>query len=315
MEVPTLDIAEKARGIASRSPTVSRLAVKTYGRLRGFDVRTRDGSLAVTDRERPRCVVLNARHVVYARDVIDDFDAYFGAVEPTRLDPLPTVDYSEPREHIVRGWTLMPIEFPSLAEPLETARQYLEFAELTAGQTVIDLGAYSGFTSLLFKEAVGDSGRVLAVEADTVNLASLHRNLENYRKLTGSAPLVAETAVWSHNRGIQFLSEGNLGSAAASLMQRGGTEVRHVPSATLSDLAESFELGEVAFLKADIEGAELEAFSDKEFFGGRHPRIIFEGAPSKARGPQAVIDVLSEFGYRARIREQRGSRMPLVECV
>jgi FkbM family methyltransferase len=260
-------------------------------------------------------VILNARHVVYARDVIDDFDAYFDAVEPTREGRLLTVDYSEPREHTVRGWTLMPIEFPSLAEPLTTAKQYLDFAELGPGQTVIDLGAYSGFTSVLFKEAVGDSGRVLAVEADAVNLVSLHRNLDHFQQLTGSAPLVAEVAVWSHNRGIQFLSEGNLGSAAAALMRRGGSDVRLVPSATLSDLAESYELGDVDFLKADIEGAEYEAFSDKAFFGSRHPRIIFEGVASKSGGSKAVIDLLEGFGYRINIREQRGSRMPLIECV
>lgn len=289
--------------------------MRAYGRLRGFDVGADDRSLAVTHRDRQRRVILNAKHVVYARDVIDDFDSYFDAVEPTRQGQLLTVDYSEPREHVVRGWTLMPVEFPSLAEPLATARQYLDFASLEPGQTVIDLGAYSGFTSLLFKEAVGDSGRVLAVEADAVNLASLHRNVENFQKLTGSAPMVAEVAVWSHSKGIEFLSEGNLGSAAASLMRRGGAQVRRVPSTTLSELAESFELGDVDFVKADIEGAELEAFSDKEFFGSRHPRIIFEGVTSRARGTQAVIDVLGQFGYHAHIREQRGSRMPLVECV
>jgi FkbM family methyltransferase len=286
-----------------------------YGRGHGFNVQSADGHISVTDPKGKRRVVLNAQHAVYARDVVDDFDFYFEAVEPALIGTLLTVDYSAPREHPVRGWDLMPIEFPSLAEPLVTARQYLDFADLRPGQIVIDLGAYSGFTSLLFQEAVGTSGRVVAVEADTLNLVSLRKNIENFRERTGTAPVIAELAVWSHNRGIEFLTEGNMGSAAASLMKRGKKEVRQVPSSTLSELSRRFELDEVHFIKADIEGAEFEAFSDREFFRDRHPKIIFEAAASKDHEPEVVIALLEEFGYTCKIRDQIGSRMPLVECV
>ena len=308
-------IAESVRGVVSRSRTISRLAVSVYGRARGFDVRSVDGCLSVTQRHRMRRILLNPEHAVYARDVIDDFDVYFDAVEPTLMQPLPTVDYSGPREHRVQGWDLMPIEFPSLAEPLVTATQYMDFAGLTAGQTAIDLGAYSGFTSVLFQEAVGVSGRVVAVEADPRNLTSMRKNIDNFREKTGTAPLVAELALWSHSRGIEFLSEGNMGSAAASLMKRGKMEVRKVPSSTLSELAERFDLGDVDFIKADIEGAEYEAFSDRGFFRNRHPRIIFEAAGSKGHDPKTVIELLEEFGYKCQVRDQLGSRMPLVECL
>jgi hypothetical protein len=106
-----------------------------------------------------------------------------------------------------------------------------------------------------------------------------------------------------------------MGSAVASLLHRGRENVRHVPSSTLSDLAERFELNDVAFIKADIEGAELAAFSDKRFFQDHHPRIIFEAVTQKDFGPQHVIDELEQYGYRCRIRDQVGARTPLVECV
>ena len=129
------------------------------------------------------------------------------------------------------------------------------------------------------------------------------------------APLVAELAVWSDDKGIDFLSEGNMGSAAASLMKRGTKQVRHVPSATLSDLARRFDLDGVDFIKADIEGAELEAFKDQAFFQDRHPRIIFEAAGSEGHEPKDVIGILEGYGYRCTTRDQIGSRMPLIECV
>jgi FkbM family methyltransferase len=311
-----MGFAETARGLASRSPLLSRAAVVAYGRLHGFTVRIADGSLSITSSVPRRRVIMSPKHAVYARDVIDDFDTYFDAVEPTDIDgQIPTVDYSVPRAHSVRGWDVIPIEFPSLAEPLATAAQYLEFSHLSEGQTVLDLGAYSGFTSLVFKEKVGATGAVIAVEADPVNLISLRKNIDAFRAATGDAPKLAELAVWSHSRGIEFISEGNMGSAAASLMQRGKSQVRQVPSATLSDLSQRFQLGSVDFIKADIEGAELEAFSDREFFRKQHPRIIFEGVASKDRDPQVVIGMLDEFGYECTIRDQLGSRMPLVECI
>lgn len=312
-----MNVVESARGVVSRSRGMTRIAVQLYGRAHGFGVKFSESRISITAADQRRRILLNPDHAVYARDVLDDFDIYFNAVEPGSTGQFLTVDYSARKLHAIRGWDVMPIEFPSLAEPLVTARQYLDFAHLEHGQTVMDLGAYSGFTSVLFQEAVGPQGRVLAVEADPLNTSSLRRNIDTFRDRTGgTAPEIAEVAVWSHDQGIEFLSEGNMGSAAVSLMKRGNRNVRRVPSTTLSKLAEQFDFQEVHFIKADIEGAEFAAFSDRAFFQRHHPRIIFEGAGGgKDRNPRAVVGLLEEYGYRCQLHDQIGSRQPLVECV
>ena len=68
-----------------------------------------------------RVVRLNNRHLVYARDIVDSFDYYFGAVEPRKTCGIEIVDYSSPRYHDVKGFDLMPVLFPSLSEPIVTA--------------------------------------------------------------------------------------------------------------------------------------------------------------------------------------------------
>ncbi|MBS4022569.1 MAG: hypothetical protein KGZ79_09115 [Dethiobacter sp.] len=59
---------------------------------------------------------------------------------------------------------------PHLYDPLETG--FLK-SMLKPGDMFLDIGAYIGFYSLLAYAAVGDGGKVLAVEADPYNYSIL----------------------------------------------------------------------------------------------------------------------------------------------
>src|SRR5438874_5603564 len=117
-----------------------------------------------------RVLRLSANHAVYLPDIISSFDYYAGAVVPFQVEGRELIDFSTPRYHDVIGFDQYPIYFPSLAEPVVTSAQYLEFARLSEGMSVLDLGAYSGLTSILFSRAVGLAGSVVAVEADAQNI-------------------------------------------------------------------------------------------------------------------------------------------------
>jgi hypothetical protein len=83
-------------------------------------------------------------------DIIDSFEYYYNSVFP--IDDFNgnlVVDFSNPKYHEVVGFESQPIIFPSLAEPIITTTQYLDFADLQNDSVVIDLGAYSGLTSIL----------------------------------------------------------------------------------------------------------------------------------------------------------------------
>ena len=89
------------------------------------------------------------------------------------------VDFSTPRWHWVTGFELFPILFPSFVEPVVTTHQYIEFAELKKEAVVIDLGAYSGLTSILFDMAIPSGGQVIALEADSQNMKRSKRERSN----------------------------------------------------------------------------------------------------------------------------------------
>lgn len=267
-------------------------------------------------RKGDRVIRTAARHAVYTFDLIENFAFFFDAVEPVAVNGMQLVDYSAPHSHRVQGFDLHEIVFPSIAEPVQTTLQYLDFASLAAGSVAIDLGAYSGLTSILFRERCGAEGKVIAVEADRGNIAAARVNFERYAEASGLRIDLLEGAVWNHDDGISFSSEGSMGSSASNII---GTRIKEsgglVPSFTLSAIAGRFGLDRVDFIKCDIEGGEAVIFDDDAFFARFRPRIIVEVHPVKGEmTTTAVTKALDAQGYAARTVKQDGIDLPLLEC-
>ncbi len=252
-----------------------------------------------------KTIIISNRHKVYIRDIVTQFDYYFNSVRA--VDDV--VDYSTPRAHNVPGFSMFPVVFPSFSEPIVTTNQYTDFADLQTGDVVIDLGAYSGLTSIMFAEKVGISGRVIAVEADEENYQCAEKNISRYFQETGMSINLIYGAAWSHNNGIEFSCEMNMGSSAIDIVGKRGRVVK-VPSYTLSDIAK--DLRRVDFVKIDIEGAESEVVKDADFFSRFNPRLIIE---THGKGTdQAVTSALVSYGYTVKHIVQEGVRFPLLEC-
>lgn len=279
----------------------------------GLTIRSTDRAFDVV---RGDCVLRIAReHAVYMPDIIEAFDYYYAAVKPYRWRGLNVVDYSSPRYHDVIGFDDFPILFPSFSEPLRTTDQYLGFAGLEPGMTVLDLGAYSGLTSIMFARAVAPHGTVVAMDADVENIRCIQQNINRYQLVSGHEIRLLQGAIWNHDDGIQFSVEGNMGSSAAAFVGHARGALVRVPSYTLSSVAAKFRLSRLDFIKCDVEGAERVIFADAPFFGRFKPRIIIEthivaGIETTA---QCVAD-LSRHGYGCRRVAQDGVTLPLLEC-
>ncbi|HSD16770.1 MAG TPA: FkbM family methyltransferase [Thermomonas sp.] len=262
-----------------------------------------------------RTIRVSRKHTVYLQDVIRYFDYYFSAVKAVPEGSSRVVDYSTPRYHDVTGYDRYPVFFPSLAEPMQTTEQYLAFAALSEGMTVLDLGAYSGLTSIVFSELVGGSGTVVAVEPDAINQVAVEINLANYSRLTGRSVHFLRGAVWTDANGLDFSAEGNMGSSAESIVGGNRTKnLNRVDTLTLSGIVEKYSLGRVDFIKCDIEGAEAEIFKDAAFFAKFKPRLIVETHVMGGVDTEpACTEVLRGYGYRANVIEQYGVGLPLVE--
>lgn len=261
---------------------------------------------------------IQSAHSVYLRHMMENFDYYVDSVIPVHVDVTRLVDMSGPRYHRLQGFADIPFLFPSHTEPYNTTVEYLDFAGLHAGQIVLDVGAYSGVTSIIFAQLVGLGGHVYAFEADPANYECAAINIEMAAKVMGLNNItLLNTAIWSHNEGILFSQEGAMGSSAVAVTGgRRGLE-RVVPSVRLQDFFAKYGLARADFVKIDIEGCEIEVLQcSAKFLKDTGARLIVEphfvnGTMSRDR----CCDLLESAGYRVNLRGKVGESEGLIEAI
>jgi FkbM family methyltransferase len=127
-------------------------------------------------------------------------------------------------------------------------------ALLQPGDTVLDIGASIGHTTVSYAVAVGPSGRVHAFEPSPDVLPRLRTNVQR-NGLTNID--IYAVAVSDREGTVDFHMPGDGSSALSSmrpLLHREARRVR-VPSLTIDSLLP--RIGRVSFVKIDVEGAEL----------------------------------------------------------
>jgi FkbM family methyltransferase len=272
-----------------------------------FDLRRKDTILRIRD-----------SHRVYLTHMIDNFDYYVDSVIPLRLNGLTIVDMSGPRFHRLKGFGDIPFLFPSHIEPYDTTAEYLDFAALKEGDIVLDIGAYSGVTSIIFAQLAGARGRVYAFEADETNHECAQINIEMSSRILGLKNiLLLHKAVWSNNDGLLFSNEGAMGSSAVSITGGNRGIERVVPSILLQDFFAAHELDHADFVKIDIEGGEIEVLeASASFLKSMNARLIVE--PHLVAGFMSTdrcCRLLQSAGYKVQIRRKVGESEPLIEAV
>lgn len=150
----------------------------------------------------------------------------------------------------LRTWD-HPFELP------EGLRRYLRRQKPSAGQVVIDAGAFHGLYTLWLASRVYPEGRVVAVEPDAGNRSGLRRNLALN---PGLRVEVVEEPLWSEVAEIGFFPQGNVGSSFFWSPEGQAAEPRR--TTTLDRIAE--HLPRLDFVKMDVEGAEVHALRGAE---------------------------------------------------
>ncbi len=250
--------------------------------------------------------------------MIENFDYYMDSVIPIVDGEKQVVDMSGPRYHRLRGFGDVPFLFPSHTEPYRTTQEYLEFAGLRDGQIVLDIGAYSAVTSIIFAQLVGPRGHVYAFEADETNYNCATTNVEMAESVMGLNNITLfHKAIWSHSNGVLFSHEGSMGSSAVDITGGGRGKERIVPSTTLEDFCSEIGLKRIDFVKVDIEGGEIELLKNSaETFRRVHAKLIVE--PHRVNGEMTTeqcCNLLEAAGFAVHVRGKVGESEPLIEAV
>ena len=176
------------------------------------------------------------------------------------------------------------------------------------GWTVVDAGANFGWHAIHLAKHVGPEGKVFAFEPIPPSFQELTENTA----LNACGQLQAcAMALGSVEDTISlYLPATHLGAGAASQFLDTGEKV-WVPMVRLDAFLEREGVDRVDFIKADIEGGELNLLRGAQGLLARcHPVILLEIVDIHCRRfghtPEEVIAFLTERGYRGLFIDDQG---------
>ena len=174
---------------------------------------------------------------------------------------------------------------PVFTEPFETA---VVFRVVTAGMTVVDVGANRGWYSVLMARLVGPAGTVIAVEPDARARTQLLENLALNSHCANVT--VLDCALGDHAGVARFVSARASELSRLASSESGDAEL--VEIRTLRDITEACT--RVDFVKIDVEGAEEMVV--RGLSPDMSPALLVEcEAPLQARygsSPEALVAAL-----------------------
>lgn len=285
-------------------------SIRKEGAAKGVRIYRQGDKLVFQKQE--KLLAISCAQMIYAHDMIVDFDSFYGAVLAEPLAAGHIVDYSKPRWHRLKE-TGKRVYLTSFSEGDALTRLYLKYAAIGAGGVVIDLGANCGIAALSFSAAVGSAGRVISLEPDAANFEALVKNLaENGAQNVHPMPV----GIWSQSGQISFDADGTMGALAVTSpnhLPRG--KIGKIPVISLLDLAEKFQLVKVDLVKMDIEGSEFEVIPTAiEFMNRFKPRWIVE-VHDNARIDK-LASIFQSVGYFTGIINQSDSHnFPLLVAI
>ena len=129
---------------------------------------------------------------------------------------------------------------------------------IRSGDIVVDAGARIGTFSAKISAAVGEKGKIIAIEPEPRNFACLLKNIQA-NNLTNV--VAVPRMLWSREEQRDLYLSGYTAAHSAffdEFYQATGERIR-VEADSLDHILESLGIGTVDFIKMDIEGAEIEA--------------------------------------------------------
>lgn len=144
-------------------------------------------------------------------------------------------------------------DLPNLTE--KEKAQLSDIFTPKVGETFLDIGSYMGYGATRMSQLLGDSGKVIAVEADPDNLKILNANLAHNRIENVT---VVPKAIWKFTGELKLRKRGR---QANSLVQEvvDVDNAISVPTTTVDDLLTETKTQNVNLVSLTVNGAEVEA--------------------------------------------------------
>jgi len=274
----------------------TQLALRWHGRRAGFQIDFTDSGRIWLVRGR-RSMALARRDLTFVPIMMECFGLFFDSIVPAVTGGVESLDFSQPAFHTYRR-SGMGFFFPSIPEedPLD---QYTHWYTPQPGDVVWDAGAYAGATTCLLAAMVGPAGKVYAFEPDDLNYTYLMKNIAHHG-ITNVVPV--RKALSGATGTAQFFMDGTMASGIGDfVVYSDARHMREVPTLSMEDACK--ELGSVpAYVKMDIEGAELAFLEGAKEFLKTHPVNFAIESYHRVDGDytyKKLDPIFAEIGYES----------------
>lgn len=204
-----------------------------------------------------------------------------------------------PKDIVFRGYNISMTDYLSVAYQLLEIfeEERLLFRKTSESPLIYDCGANVGLVSLYMKSKFPDA-RVKAFEPDPAVFSCLKRNIDSNGVKNVE---LYQSAVWTHNDGIEFALEGADGGSV--YFEGKKSKVNSVRLADLLAAETSVDL-----LKLDIEGAENDVLPDIEPQLKKVKNLFLEyhSWASNEQQLDRLLGILTRNGFRYTIHSLGG---------
>jgi FkbM family methyltransferase len=213
-------------------------------------------------------------------------------------------------EHSALDWTILNVGF-------EKAEIQFVYEFLRPGMTVLDVGAHHGLYTLLASKRVGRSGKVIAFEPSPRERERLSRHVRFNR--CSNVKIEAFALGSSQSQADLYLTDGMNDWCNSLRRQAAGDVARtvRVDVLALDDYLVRAGLGNVDFMKVDVEGAELGLLSGARKLLNAAPRpVILCEVQDQRTAPwgyaaREILEYLESCGYSWFELDQKGAIRPI----
>ena len=160
----------------------------------------------------------------------------------------------------------------------ESAELEAALAAVAPGDTVIDVGANIGLLTCPLAWAVGSEGTVVAVEPLADNVRRLRANLE--RNGLENTQVIEAAAAEEDGRRLLRVAGDPAFASLLPIVKHSTVDKVEVPVRSLDSIWSELGQPDVALVKIDVEGAELDVIEGAaQLLEQVHPALIVESDP------------------------------------
>lgn len=190
---------------------------------------------------------------------------------------------------------LYDIRFRYLVPPnLKETYDLGKFYDISQGDVILEIGAYTGIYAIKMSKLVGDTGKVIAVEAINKNYKILQKNIE----INNISNLIAlKKAVWNKKGTLKFYSNKMQDNSAIKGIVNTKNTIE-VECDTIDSIVKNQNIKKVDFIRIQVNGAENEVIDGMDETIKYKPKLMVTAAYTDK---EKIARKLSSKGYNTEI--------------